>query len=68
MKENETIEECIVRLQKEYDDRGKFANGIEGDEPAISIELNEKWYAKMTNGGNIRYVFYRPGKRKTNEI
>ena len=62
------IKKSAIRLQKEYDDRGKFADGVEGDEPAISIELNEKWFARMTNGGNVRYVFYRPCKRGKEEI
>ena len=68
MKENETVEECMLRLQKEYDDHGKFADGVEGDEPAVVMELNDKWYARMTNGGNVLYVFYRPQKRGKSEI
>ena len=68
MKENETVEECMLRLQKEYDDRGKFADGVEGDQSAVVVELNDKWYARMTNGGNVLYVFFRPYKRGKDEI
>ena len=62
MHENETISEAIIRLQKEYDFSNKSKKDgkdiIEGQMPAIVLELNDCWYARMTNGGNVTYIFW----------
>ena len=63
MKKSETISEMIIRMQKEYDFsqqsfREENGSVIDGQMPAIVLELNDRWYARMTNGGNVTYIFW----------
>ena len=63
MKKNETISELIIRIQKEYDfskqsKKDEEGNIIEGQMPAVVLELNDRWYARMTSGGTVTYIFW----------
>ena len=70
MKKNETISELIIRLQKEYDfskqsKKDEEGDIIEGQLPAVVLELNDCWYTRMTNGGSVTYIFW-DGKNNEN--
>ena len=58
MEKNESVSEIMSRLQKEYDFSGKTKKKIEGEEPAVELVLNDRRYARMTNGWGEIYEFW----------
>lgn len=67
MTNQESISEIMSRLQKEYDYSKKSKEDIEGQEPAIELVLNDKWYARMTDGWGGVYEFW-DGKYNENSF